>query len=54
MAKRRSSYYDDYWPRYQPTRPIEVKDGIKAKSRRGQFVKNWWADIWEILEDQFG
>ncbi len=39
MAKRRSSYYDDYWPRYAPTSPIEVKNGIKAKSKRGKFVK---------------
>ena len=46
MARRRSSYYDSYWPRYTPTRPIEVEDGIKAKSKRGKFVKNWWADRW--------
>ena len=46
MAKRRSSYYDSYWPRYTSTRPIEVTDGIKAKSKRGKFVKNWWADRW--------
>ena len=45
MAKRRS-YYDGYWPRYESTRPIDVEDGIKAKSRRGKFVKNWWADRW--------
>lgn len=45
MAKRRS-YYDDYWPQYESTRPREVKDGIKAKSARGDFVKNWWADQW--------
>ncbi len=46
MAKRRSrSYYDDYWPHYEPTRPIEV-DGIKAKSQRGKFVASWWADKW--------
>lgn len=45
MARRRS-YYDSYWPRYTPTRPIDVEDGIKAKSQRGQFVENWWADRW--------
>ena len=27
MARRRS-YYDSYWPRYTPTRPIEVEDGM--------------------------
>jgi len=46
MAKRRSSYYDGYWPSYESTRPIDVEDGIKAKSKRGKFVKNWWADRW--------
>jgi uncharacterized Zn finger protein len=46
MAKRRGSYYNGYWPRYESTRPIDVEDGIKAKSKRGRFVKNWWADRW--------
>jgi uncharacterized Zn finger protein len=46
MAKRRSSYYDDYWPSYEPTRPIEVEDGIKARSKQGKFVQTWWADRW--------
>ena len=44
--RRRSSYYDHYWPTYEATRPIAVKDGIKAQSQRGAFVKNWWADRW--------
>ena len=46
MARRRWSYYDSYWPRYAPSRPIEVEGGIKARSQRGKFVKNWWADRW--------
>lgn len=46
MAKRRRSYYDSYWPSYESTRPIDVADGIRAKSRRGKFVENWWADRW--------
>jgi uncharacterized Zn finger protein len=46
MAKRRKSYYDNYWPSYEYTRPINVEDGIKAKSERGKFVKSWWADRW--------
>jgi uncharacterized Zn finger protein len=45
MSRRRSSYYDSYWPSYQSTRPIDV-DGIKAKSRSGEFVQNWWATRW--------
>ena len=48
MARRRwrSSYYDRYWPSYTPTRPIAVRDGIVAKSQRGKFVQNWWANRW--------
>jgi uncharacterized Zn finger protein len=50
MARRRSSY-SYYFPSFEPTKPIEVKDGIKARSRRGEFVKNWWATRWiEALE----
>ena len=32
-------YYDS-----KPT--IQTDDGIKAKSKRGAFVKNWWASRW--------
>jgi uncharacterized Zn finger protein len=31
---------------FKPTRPIETDEGIKAKSKRGEFVKNWWAMRW--------
>lgn len=34
-----SWYYD-----YKPT--IETDEGIKAKSKRGDFVRNWWATRW--------
>jgi uncharacterized Zn finger protein len=43
MARRRS-YYNDFY--YQPTRPIETQEGIKARSQRGAFAKNWWAKKW--------
>jgi uncharacterized Zn finger protein len=46
MARRRSSYYDNYWPRYETSGPIRVEDGVVAKSQRGKFVQNWWADRW--------
>jgi uncharacterized Zn finger protein len=35
--------YDFY---YRPNKPIEAKDGIKARSGRGSFAKNWWAQRW--------
>ncbi len=34
------------WWRYEPTRPIPVKGGIKARSQRGAIGKSWWAQRW--------
>jgi len=49
MARRRSYY--NYYTDFEPTRPIETKDGIKARSQRGAFTKNWWAMRWiEAME----
>ncbi len=40
-----------YWGYYEPTRPIEVKDGIKAKSKRGKIGETWWSERWiKVLE----
>ncbi len=36
--------YDDFY--YKPSKPKEAKDGIKARSQRGSFAKNWWAQRW--------
>jgi uncharacterized Zn finger protein len=36
--------YDDYY--FKPTKPKAVKDGLKARSQRGSFAKNWWAQRW--------
>ena len=35
---------DDYY--FKPSKPKEAKDGIKARSQRGSFAKNWWAQRW--------
>ncbi|PAV12062.1 hypothetical protein ASJ81_07920 [Methanosarcina spelaei] len=40
-----AAYWDGY-DHYEPTKPIEVKGGIKAKSKRGSFVQSWWAKRW--------
>ncbi len=40
-----AAYWDDYGY-YEPSKPIEVKGGIKAKSKRGSFVQSWWAKRW--------
>jgi uncharacterized Zn finger protein len=36
------SYHD--W--YPESRPIQTDRGLKARSRRGVFAKNWWAERW--------
>ncbi|MFK7847671.1 MAG: SWIM zinc finger family protein [Rhodothermales bacterium] len=38
-----SWYNDDY---YQPSKPIKVAGGIRAKSRRGRFGDTWWGQKW--------
>lgn len=41
----------DYYGWYEPSVPIEVKGGIKAKSKRGAFASSWWGLRWiETLE----
>jgi uncharacterized Zn finger protein len=35
-----------YYDRNKRTTPIAVDSGIKARSKRGQFVDNWWAERW--------
>ena len=49
---RRKDYDDDYFY-FKPTRPIEAKDGIKARSQRGAFAKNWWAQRWIAALERF-
>jgi uncharacterized Zn finger protein len=49
---RRKNYYDDYFY-FTPTKAIETKDGIKARSQRGAFVKNWWAQRWIAALERF-
>ena len=38
------SYHDSEY--YKPTKPVETDKGIKARSKRGEFIKNWWAERW--------
>ncbi|MBV7327482.1 SWIM zinc finger family protein [Chloroflexi bacterium TSY] len=35
-----------YYEYYKPTKAIETDQGIKARSKRGSFTKNWWAKRW--------
>jgi uncharacterized Zn finger protein len=31
---------------YEPRKPRKTDEGIKARSRRGEFVEHWWAERW--------
>jgi uncharacterized Zn finger protein len=41
----------DYW--FKPTKAIETEEGIKARSQRGAFAKNWWAQSWIAALERF-
>ncbi len=48
MARHRW-WYDPSWP--PPSRPREVKGGVRAHSTRGRFGQSWWGRRWvEVLE----
>lgn len=40
-----------YWGSFPPSRPREVKGGIRAQAQRGALGQSWWAQRWmEVLE----
>jgi uncharacterized Zn finger protein len=51
MSRRKHSRYWGYFP---PSTPIPVKDGIKARTRRGRFGEHWWAQRWIAVLESFG
>lgn len=43
--------WDSYWGYYKPAKPKEVKNGIRAKSKRGAIGETWWSKRWiDVLE----
>jgi len=54
MARRRSRYshYSDY-RRYSAARPLEAKEGIKAKSQRGPVGETWWSQRFITVLESF-
>ena len=51
MARRK---YSNYWGYFPKSTPIQVEDGIKARTKRGQFVEHWWAQHWIAVLESFG
>jgi len=46
----RPPFYGDFPP---PSRPRDVKGGIRARSRRGAFGESWWARRWIAVLESF-
>lgn len=41
----------DYYDYFKSSQPIRTDEGLKARSKRGDFAENWWAKRWiEALE----
>ncbi|HEY6540995.1 MAG TPA: SWIM zinc finger family protein [Ktedonobacteraceae bacterium] len=53
MGRWRDDYDDYEWNYYHENRPIPVKDGIKAKSERGEIGSTWWSKRWISTLESF-
>ncbi|MHB8119180.1 MAG: SWIM zinc finger family protein [Methanothrix sp.] len=42
-----------YWDYYEKTSPREVKNGLKAKSKRGSIGETWWSKRWVSVLESF-
>ena len=42
------------WYEYEPTRPIAVEGGIKAKSKRGAIGEQWWSRRFIAVLESYG
>lgn len=42
-----------YWSFYEKTSPREVKNGLKAKSKRGSIGETWWSKRWVSVLESF-
>ena len=45
------AYWNYYY--YEPAEPKEVKDGIKAKSKKGAIGETWWSKRWIGVLESF-
>lgn len=43
-----------YYQPFERTTPIQTDEGIKARRKRGDFAKNWWADRWIKALERLG
>ncbi|KAF5432427.1 hypothetical protein C5S39_03770 [Candidatus Methanophagaceae archaeon] len=45
--------WGSYWGYYKPAKPKEVRNGIKAKSKRGAIGETWWSERWIAVLESF-
>ncbi|SRR6266545_4868930 len=45
-----SDWRDDF---FEPSRPLEARGGIKARTKRGAFGSSWWAGRWSAVLEGF-
>ena len=45
--------WDSYWGYYKPAKRKEVKEDIKAKSKRGAIGETWWSKRWIAVLESF-
>jgi uncharacterized Zn finger protein len=43
----------EYWG-YEPSKPRKVKNGIKARSRKGNIGSTWWSEKWLKILESYG
>jgi uncharacterized Zn finger protein len=43
----------NYWQRYKPAKPREVKNGIKTKKGYGKIGETWWSERWISVLESF-
>ena len=46
--------FRDYWGSFEKSQPRPVKDGIKARSQRGEIGQTWWSKRWIGVLHSFG
>ncbi len=46
--------YWNYYPKYTPARPKQVKDGLRTRKKSGEIGETWWAKRFLEVLDSFG
>lgn len=47
-------HWDYYYPRYEPAKPKQVKDGLRTRKKSGEIGETWWAKRFLEMLNSFG